>query len=403
MNKRALALWLGLFFYFYSPLEAQENVIPVSGELSGRAGSLWVDDDGYSHYWYSGLALGIGHNFFLSFDLGQVTSNLPWADVSVFGFMGQCGIDTSIGSLTFAAGFFNHSSLNIDTTNFKMFNEGGQGHFFNITAPVQFGFLSITPYLLYGKASWKDGDMYWFFGKPEIPTLYVYGLSFGLDLYDRFKHGIGFYGYSAKIEIISNRNEPLFDSNLNGGLFFYQISLGNTNTEFSGNLGGFFIKAEFEGSLNTSNQPFFLFPYLFYDTSAFYEAQAGFALLRLRHNTGAFRYSFDLGAFHIFNDNGEVDIHYRRKNLFGGKEVNREKSLDFSGFGAAFLSFEVAFLSLPLREGLQSSLGLQKGFIVPWGHGSGGASFKKPAKSEVLSTIKTALLSGLSIGGSISW
>ena len=407
MNKRALALLLGLFFYLYLPLEAQESSVNVPGKISGNAGSLWVDDDGYSYYWHSSLALNPGQNLNLSFSFGEASSNLPLADISIFGFMGQCSIDTPMVGFTFAAGFFDQSAANIVANNIPIYNEGGQGYFFSAAMALRFGFLSINPFLLYGKASWDDGDMYWFFGKPKIPCFLIYGLNIYFYQQDGFKHGPGYYSLSTNVNFISNKNESLFDSDLDAGFFFYKASMETVNFGFTGTIGGFLTKGSFDGAITSANQPYFLFPYQFYNINASFDAQAGFALFRFRHNIGISRYSFDLGAIHIFDNNGKADIHYRMKNLFSGKEDFEERSMDIKGLGAAFLSFEAAFPALILTQGLQLSLGLRKSFIIPWGYDklitSSNASSGKFSEEKVVSKIRTVLLSGLSISGSISW
>ena len=402
---------LGLFFYFYLPLAAQEDSVTVPGKLSGNGGTLWVDDDGSSYYWYGGIGLNLTQNSNLSFNFGKASSNLPLADISIFGFMGQCDIDTSVGNFTFGAGFFNQSAADIVVNNIPITNDGGEGHFFNVAMALRFGFLGISPYLLYGTASWDDGDMYWFFGKPKIDSFLIYGLNIYFYQHDRFKHGPGYYGLSTDLKLISNEDEPLFDADVYAGFFFYQVSMETTDTGFTGTIGALFTKASLDGVLTSSNQPYLLFPYLFYNIDASFDAQAGFALLRFKHDIGIFRYNVDLGAIHILDNNGKANIHYRKKRLFGGKEDFEERPLDIKGLGAAFMSFEVAFPALYITQSLRFYLGLQKSFIIPWGYDKlGSSSGGSPGKlsgnfsgEKAFSRIRTVLLSGLSIKGSINW
>jgi len=407
------------------PLQAQENSVPVTGEISGTAGTLWVQDDGAAAYRKSGMVFSLSPPVFsLGFDLGQVSSSLPWFNSSVFGLKGQCGIDMPAGGLTAAFGFFNQSPVYAAIEDIVLSNDGGQGYFFSLETPLRFGSLSIVPHFLYGEAGWSDGDLYWFFGKPRIPSLHIFGLYLYYDHYGdwgRYKHGMGFSSLRADLNIISNENEPLFNTMLNGGLFLYQCSLERKKFAITGILGWLWAGASLEGALTTSNQPYFLFPYLFYNVNAALEAQAGFALIRFRSNQGIFRYNVDLGAVHVFYDQVKADIHYQKKRLFGGEAAYEEISPEINGLGAAFLLLEAGISALPISRRfnrLRFSLGLQKAFILPWGYEklvpSGGGSPGESSGTEIFpagepsgtvtsSLIKTILLSGLSIHGSLSW
>jgi len=408
--KRALALWLGLFFYCALPVGAQENPAPVAVEVSARAGTLWVEDDGAAGYWRSGLSFTLEECFFMGFDLGRVSSNLPWLDTSLFGFAGHCGFDTQWGGLAVAAGSLSHSPFTAAADNLAISNDGGEGFFFSIKAPLRFGPFSVTPYLFSGKASWDNGDLYWFFGKPKLPSLLIYGADFSLDQQDRYQHGLRVYGFSAGLEIISNENQPLFDADLDAGLFSYQFSLEEKPFKFTGTIGWFFVKAALEGSLNSSNQPYFLFPFLNYEVVASLKIHAGFAHVGFRYTRGIFRYAANLGVFQILYDQMEARIHYREKNLFGGKEGFPDKQIEFGGTGAAFLLLD-ADCTLPLaaNKNRQFSLGLQKAFFLPWGYqkwlpsAAGSAGRSSGLGDSTLSLVKTIFLSGLSIRGSLRW
>jgi len=398
------------------PLGAQENPVSAAVEISGAAGTLLAQDDGAAGYWRSGLKLTLGQNFFLDFDLGKVSSSLPWFNTSVFGFRGQCGLDMPAGGFTVTYGFFNHSPVHAAAERTVITNDGGQGYFFSLETPLRFDFFSIVPQFLYGKAFWDDGDLYWFFGKPDIPSLLISGADLYFDHYGdrgRYKHGPGFRVFRAELNIISNEHEPLFDTRLNAGLFWYEYSIERENHALGGTLGWLYADASLEGALTSSNQPYFLFPYLFAHADAHFKAHAGFALFRFRYRQRVFQYHADLGVFHIFYDRGEVEVHYRKKKLFGGEENFETIYPETSGLGAAFLLLEAGIPALPIGGKQRLALSLQKAFILPWGYknlfsfgdgsSGGGSGGGAPSGSKTLSLIKTVLLSGLSIRGSLSW
>ncbi|MDR2542086.1 MAG: hypothetical protein LBC80_01345 [Treponema sp.] len=387
-------------------LEANENPVSsdISAEVSAGAGTLLVVDDGTSGYWQSGLVLNMGPHFFLGFNLGQFYSNLPWLNTSIFGLSGKAGFETSKGGFTFGFGFFEHSSVSAVLKRATLTNEGGQGNFFSIETKLHLVPITIAPCFFIGQAKWEDGDLYWFFGKPEIPSFLVYGLTLYFDQQDHYRHGLGFRLFSADININSNRNAPVFNSYLNGGILFYQIALERAQNNYLGTLGFFYAKAVADGSLNTSNQPYFLFPYLFFNLNVHIKAHAGFALFGFQHNRGIFQHSIDAGIFHIFNDQAKIDIHSHRKWLFGGRETFDEIKPDISGLGAAFLLFNSSIPSIQLAGNKHISFGLQKAFVLPWGFtGNYPDQISTLSWNKVFSAMRTILLSGLSVHGSFSW
>jgi len=410
------ALWLGLFFHFTLPVEAQENPAPVALEVSAKANTLWVEDDGAAVYWQSGLSFTLGNCFFMGFDLGKVSSSLSWMDTSLFGFVGHCGFDTPWAGFTVAVGLLDNSPVSAAMDKLPISNDGGDGFFISIKAPLYFGPFSVTPYLLSGQAFWDDGDLYWFFGKPKLPSLLIYGADFSLDQQDRYQHTLRAYGFSAGLEINSNENEPLFDVDLDAGLFSYQFSMEWEQFLFTGTLGWFFARASLDGSLNSSNQPYFLFPFLNYDVSGSLKIHAGFAHVGFRYTRGIFCYNINLGAFQILSDQVEARIHYQEKKLFGGNERSEDRQIEMGKTGAAFLLLD-AGLVLPLaaNKNQKLSLGLQKAFFLPWGYetwlpsaaassgGSSGTGGSSGSGGATLSLVKTILLSGLSIRGSLRW
>jgi|GEM_PF-1878773 len=414
-SKRALAVWLGLLLCLHLSLGAQEDSPPVSREVSTRAGTLWVEDDGAALYWQGGLALTLEQSVFMGFDIVNVYANLPWLDTSAFVFGGRFGVDTPTGSLVVTSGFFDHSQLHVGGGLFSINNEGGQGSFAGVELSARLGPFSIAPQFLYAEARWKDGDMYWFFGKPRIPSIFFYGLGIGFDRQSRYRHGLGFRHLAMNLDIVSNDYDLLFGTRLDTYLLFYGFSLERRRSSFSGTLGWLYANVGLKGALTSANQPFFLFPFLFFEVDASVNAHAGFALFNFRHSSGIFRYNVNMGAIHFFHDRAGVNTHYLMKNLFGGREGRDEIHLDIAGLGAALLVFEAALPSLQIGRG-RLFVGLEKIFAVPWGSrgliasGTVDEPDNGPAESgpslsdvDVASILRTALLSGLSIRLSLSW
>jgi hypothetical protein len=402
LNGRAPALALGLFLFFAFPLGAEERFSLYSG-----AGSLWVEDPGAAFSWYSGLAFKSEPLFYADAGIGQVVSDLPWAEGSVMGGLGKLGYDTPFFGFDFAALAFSLSPFNSRSGSVAIYNDGGQGIFVNLRTPVHIRDLDIVPSFSYGRGAWEEGSLYWFFGKPDIPSFNSYGLS----LEYRDQHELGFHYLAMDADILNNESVRLFTSHLDAYIAYYRLSRETSRFRFGGSLGWFYAAAEASGGLSTANQHYFLFPYYFYNLSASLNAQAGFGAIEFRHTLSIFQYQVILGAVHIFQGEGAADIHYLYKNLFGGGEGFDTMPLDTRGIGAAFLMLDAGFPSL--RPGKQKNpqlaAGLRKLFAIPWGYerllpDDGDSLPPSGTSADTMGElIRTALLSGLSLYASLKW
>ena len=428
--RRALAPGLGLFLCLVSHLAAQDTPGTASGleevniYLSGRAGTLWVEDDGAALYWHSGMTLTYsppGFDFNMGIDIGRIFSNLNRLELSLFGLRANLGVDSFWGGFHFSAGYFSHQDIRFvrpAARDIVLSNEGGQGFFLSARFPLRFAHLTIVPSILYGEGRWGNGELYYFFGKPGISALWLYGISFRLDPHDRFSayegrfgHELSFNFFGADIAIYNNEEVLLFRSPLRAAFFFYGLSLEKETMSFSARIGGLHAYIPLHGELNASNQNYFLFPFLFYRVSGSLDILAGFAYLGFRHERRIFRYGIRLGAIHTFSARNNFNIHYQQKRLFGGREGFDNFYMDIEGLGAAFLLLDAGFPSLPLGANRQLSLGLQRIFLVPWGYenllpsgrGGGGGGTTNNVSAPSASTIRTLLLSGLSFQASLRW
>jgi hypothetical protein len=337
-------------------------------------------------------------------------------DVSLFGFRVKYGIDGFRGGFLFSAGHFKHQSLTVVSPaadHITLSNEGAQGFFLSLKTTLRFGHLTFEPSLLYGEGHWDNGNLYYFFGKPKISGLWIYGVSFRLDPNDRFSsydrrlgHELGFNLLKADTAIFNNEDVVLFKSPLRAALLFYGMSLEREKMSLSGRLGWLHASIPLSGELSASNQNYFLFPYLFYRVNGSLDILAGFAHLGFRYEHSIFRYDIGLGAIHVFSEKSEFDIHYQQKRLFGGKEGFEEFHPELGGIGAAFLLLEAGLPALLLgaNRNTRLSLGLEKAFFLPWGYEKLFPSDTVSiGNASAASTIKTALLSGLSFRGSLRW
>ncbi|MDR2019812.1 MAG: hypothetical protein LBQ14_03510 [Treponema sp.] len=336
--------------------------------------------------------------------MGQVISNLPWADGVVFGGLGKLGFDAARFGLDFSCGFFHHALFSSETEAFSVYNDGGQGFFVNVKAPVHIGEWSIVPFFLYGAGGWAEGSLYWFFGKPRIPALTISGLS----LRYQEQHELAFRYLFMDMDILNNDAERLFDSRLDAYTAYYRFSTEISNLRLGGSLGWVYAAAGTNGALTASNQHYAYFLYNFYHIDGSLGVHAGFGTVDLGQVFPFFQYRLMIGALHIFQGAGSADIHYKKKKLFGGEEIFDTMPLDIGGLGAAFILLDAGIPAIGLgrRDKVHLSLGLKKLFAVPWGYEQafpGASALPGASSSSGNSLLKTILFSGLSLYGSLYW
>ncbi|MCL2766011.1 MAG: hypothetical protein FWD40_12160 [Treponema sp.] len=122
-----------------------------------------------------------------------------------------------------------------------------------------------------------------------------------------------------------------------------KASIGSNLISNNGGQGYFFDIAALAGALTSSNQQFFLFPYLFYNVNSFFNAHGGFLIKSFNRKFNFFEYGINAGLLHVFNSNVKTEITYRRKILYGGGDFYEEINKDLSGIGMAFLSIKTGF------------------------------------------------------------
>lgn len=408
--KRALAIvltiWLRLFFCSFFLLSAQENTCEdIEIKLTGGLGNIWNENNNSAGFQYSGLSFSLKDNLSMDLNLINISSNLPRLKGSAHGFVWHTNFNFSHIGFKYTIASFEQSNVNFNGTDISFLSEGGRGYFINYEMPFSFSSLEITPSFAYSSCSWDDGELYWFFGKPSLPSSSIYGLSLGYN--DLIKHTLGYKRLSADIDINSNIEERLFDIDANADFFYYKAAYKKKDSEYSVMLGWLYAKASLDGELNTSNQPYFLFPYRYYNVTGSYSLHTGIIQINLQNKYKYFQTNISLGALHVFNAQAITKIDYQQKNLFGGNYDYSEQNTDIEEIGAAFFLIDLSLhpISLfPLKEKkVKLSLGLQKAFIIPWGYEKLINSNPDSPSLEALTIIKNILLSGLSINASLSW
>lgn len=426
---------MGVFFILCLslPVFGEEAADPLSAparkgdasagyEFSPEGGSLWVDGEHGSGFWAASLSLH-GDLWYAAVGAGGVFSNLPAFDTDYTGAWFNAGLDTTPFGFDLSGGFFQRDTLNAEVLGAPVESGGANGYFLHFALPLCFGDWSATPSLLFAQGFWEDGDLYWFFGKPQVPAFFAAGLSAAF----REKYHLRFQYLSLNLNILSPSDEKLFASHFDGIAAAYTWNFNRKPFRLNASLGWLFVSGSLDGSLSSGNQPYLLFPYIFYDAAFDARLHALFGVLDAEYRQDIFRLNMTLGTAHIFWGELGITLHSKQKSLsylgipiFDGREEFSSRSLDPGGLGVAFLSIEGGLAELPLgrrpadrKERIpRVSLTARKIFAVPWGYENilaSGFIDHSEEKDEGQSSagespnLADILLSGLSFFCSIAW
>jgi hypothetical protein len=433
------AFGLGIFFilYFSLPVSGEEAAGPppvppenhaaAAYTFSPSGGSLWIDGERGSGFWAASLSLS-GDLLYAAAGVGGVLSNLPAFDTDYTGVWFNAGLDTVPLGFDLSGGLFHRDTLNAEVLGAPVESGGADGYFLRFALPLRFGSWSAAPSFLFAQGFWEDGDLYWFFGKPQVPALFAAGLSAAF----REEHRLYFQYIFLDLNILGPSDEKLFTSRFDGIAAAYSWSLNRRPFRLDAASGWISVSGGVNGSLSSGNQPYFLFPYIFYDAAFKANFHALFGVLAAEYRQNNFRLNMTLGAAHILLGELGADLHSKQKTLsylglpiFDGREEFYSRSLKLGGLGAAFLSIEGGLEELPLvqrplgrwsldREGRVPRLSLtaRKLFAFPWGYetvfssgffDSGEEGDKAAPSAGSGLNPASVLLSGLSLFCSITW
>jgi hypothetical protein len=380
-----------------------------------------VDGEHGSGFWAASLSLA-GSSLYAGIGAGGVLSNLPAFDTDYTGAWFNAGLDTAPLGFGFSGGFFHRDTLDAGIFGATVESGGADGYFLRLESPLHFGNWSASPSILFAQGFWKDGDLYWFLGKPRIPALFVSGLSAALWE----EHRLYFQYLFLNLDILNPSGENLFTSHFDGLTAAYRWNFNRGPFRLDAASGWLFVTGSLNGQLSSGNQPYFLFPYIFYNIAFDARIHVLFGVLETEYRRNIFRLNVTLGAAHVLLGEAETDIHSKRKTLsylgipvFDGREEFYSRSLNPGGLGAAFLSIEGGLKDMPLGRrppgqtgnGLRLSLTARKIFAFPWGYENipasgffdGGEAEKGQTSAGGGLNIANILLSGLSFFCSLTW
>jgi hypothetical protein len=392
-NAKAPAAALGLFLCLHA---FQFSASAQELNFSAKAGTLWAEEKGAAWLWGSGVSYKTKEGLFLNLDLGQIPSNLPWLDTSVFGLRYSTGLDRAPLGFHFGGGFFQQGYTEVLFEDLPLYSKGGQGYFFVFSLPFYIHRLRIKASYAVGSGDWDDGSFYWFFGKPQVSAVHMPGLSVTYNQPYTVNFHLGFHRISLDLDVHNNDDMPLFDSSLAGYVLFAAFSREWGQFRLKSSLGWLYAGGSLDGALTASNQRYSLFPYTFYNVKGTLDAHIGYGAVDMQYRHSIFQYRIGLGVLHGFDGKIAAHMHYKKKTLFGSSEAHETATpLELEGLGAAFLLLNWGAPALRIGRGAYLSFDLNKIFVIPWGYeqDSGETTGGEVSTEGILSV----LLSGLSL------
>jgi hypothetical protein len=274
-------------------------------------------------------------------------------------------------------------------------NSGGKIALFSASFPFGINSYVLEPAILFGKGVWGKGDFNYFYGKPDLPLVFSFGISF----YQGSNSFTANYIF-CNGKILNNQGDvELFNSDFYIYNVFYKF---NANKNLNLYAGFTELSAEATGALTAENQGYFLFPYLYYETNWHLEAKTIYGIASLKMESALTEYGIDLGTLVAVDEKNAGTLHYKYRKKFASYYGDKEVFRDFypahvKGSGIVFSSLSIQTKKMRFG-GNYIQYGVKKPLAVPFGK---FFSESKNYDDEQNTSVKDALLWGLTTNMSI--
>lgn len=417
--KKNLILLIMLLFLF--PGYALNPAGNLGSELG--IGILYADSSGISNWyrpeilfmWNTGTGFLAGNASFgkLSFDQQHIHTDIIGGGITVRAGSGFFEWDTCIRSYQFRDFLLQiPNGIPLVDSNMRISGTGGNLLLYGNAAGIQLPSIPVS--LKIGATviagSWNYGDLYYFYGHPVLPATGIYSAS--ITLSDMIQ--ISCTGFYANPAVYSNDNLfYLGDMDLQ----YYRCGIGFKTKKNQHILNGIadYIYLNCEGllSLTSQNQQYLFFPYKYLsaDASAFFHLLHMVAGWQWQSRGNISLISIKAGGVVCLYDREQYSVTYLEKDnlFFDGNSGSTADSLSLFQ-GSALLYGYISYTFKPVSW---FSLSAEKLFILPVAGerfreagypasaGETGSGVSVTGGGQILESIKTVLLSGLSFSVSV--
>ncbi|GBU25490.1 hypothetical protein R83H12_02133 [Fibrobacteria bacterium R8-3-H12] len=274
-------------------------------------------------------------------------------------------------------------------------SDGGRIALFSASFPFSINSYVLEPSLMFGNGVWEKGDFQYFYGKPDLPFV----LGFGMSFYQGSNSFVANY-MLCNGKILNNQEDAEF-FNLDFYIYnaFYKFNASKNFNLYAGFAG---LNAKAAGALTAENQGYFLFPYLFYETGGHLNIKTVYGMANLKAEYALAEYGVDLGALVAVSEKNTGNLHYKYRKKFadyyGEKEISRDfYSMSIKGSGIVFSVFNIQTKKMRLGENY-IQYGVKKPFAIPFGKLFSARNFEK---NEYSISVKDVLLWGLTANANV--
>jgi len=285
--------------------------------------------------------------------------------------------------------FFNWNSTDIEINRGKI-------ALFSASFPFGINSYVLEPAVLFGRGVWEEGDFQYFYGKPDLPIVFGFGMSF----YKGSNSLTVNYVYCGGKILNNQGNVELFNSDFYIYNALYKFNANRNLNLYAGFAG---LNVEAYGALTAENQGYFLFPYLFYEIKERLNIKTIYGDVNLRLEFASAEYGIDLGALVAISEKMAGTLHYKYRKKFASYYGEKEVFRDFypsqiRGNGIIFSILSIQTKKIRLGENY-IQYGVKKPLAIPFGNFfSESKNFNDP---EHKMSIKDALLWGLTANASL--
>ncbi|MDR2898206.1 MAG: hypothetical protein LBU99_05260 [Spirochaetaceae bacterium] len=364
---------------------------PESFSVKNGTGLIWTDPSGAVSYTAFGVKAG-DTPVFMTIDGGKLSSSLAFADVIVPFVRVQTGLRIGSAGFNITGGYASYSELLSKSGEYQFSSDGAGGGFIAGDAFFSIRKITVKPSFLYASADWENGDLYWFFGKPDIHSVLLPAISL---VYDGM-HSATVRAVFLDGGLLNNKAQTLGKVDIQVWNLEYRFTFDRPGFLLESSLGWLYGDGDGTGALTPANQSYFAFPYTYFNFNGTGTLHIGYGWVSADIGKSFFRFRISTGLVQLLYGDISYSYQSKEKRLFGGRENALSQKVDFAKKpGALFLNLDAGVRDVPLSRQLLFSGGLRKAFIIPWNitsDSSGGGEI--PFADSGL--IRTILLSGLS-------
>lgn len=404
---RKLCLFTAVLFF---------STAVFSLDLHSEYSHIYSDEDGSAHllnFSVNGRLKDERKNLLFAYDLNY--NNLNSSHNEINGQVESVNFSTSLGTpyftLKWHIGAFDSSklALNLD---YKITNDGGQGLYTGLESVFNVQQLQLKAFCFYGYSNFREGDMAYFMGHPDLP----YFLLAGAEL-EYQKNLFQLIYLPFKMDILTNDSKELFTSrnHIVGAFYSRDFNLYSDRLQFKLQpfAAYYFANGNLNGALTQQNQQVIYFVFDYFKIDAAYAINTILLGCNANLKYKFCKLNFDSALIFLLSEKAEFNLAWKKLDKLAewqeeliwnslslekeGSQKNGYDKLDKAGLLLFNLGADFSLLNNHLE------INLNKRIFIPFTLNNEGKEEGTSYNQANSSLVKNILLSGLSFGLTIRY